>query len=138
MSRIKAAIVAAVLATTALLVPAAPAHADDWGNNNWTCDYYEICFDLLPASNWDIDWGIGHAFYWGNMHHDQEVMCDTTGWQECLFMMDVVDGVWNRDSTCDVKLWDVDGYGNWYVYYDVPRGWRGDYGQSRNNGHSRC
>jgi hypothetical protein len=138
MSRIKAAVVAAVLAAMALFAPSTPAQAYDSGNGNWTCDYYEICFNLMDASVWDTQWGIGHTFYYGNMYHDQYAECDTTGWEECTVLMDSANGFWNRDSTCSVTLWDVDGYGNWYKYGTYARGYRGNAGQYRNNGHSRC
>jgi hypothetical protein len=138
MSRIKAAIVAAAIGIAALVIPTAPAQAYDDGNGNAKCDTYEICFNFLDSSIWNTEWGIGHSFYWGSMAHNTYVMCDPTGWQECIGLMDEANGFWNRDSTCDVKLWDVDGYGTWFVYGDYGRGFRGNVGGRRNNGHSRC
>ncbi|WP_158839921.1 hypothetical protein [Saccharothrix deserti] len=46
----------------------------------------------------------------------------------------------NRDSTCTVYIWDVDGAGNWYKYAHQPRNsssWFYSLDR-RNNGHSRC
>jgi hypothetical protein len=137
-SRIRAAVVAVVITLVALVIPASPAHADDWGNGNWTCDYYEICFNGLSQSTWNYEYGVSHMFYYGNMHHDQEAICDAPASYNCILLMDAANGFWNRDSTCSVTLWDVDGYGNWYRYGTYARGFRGDVGGYRNNGHSRC
>lgn len=137
MSRFKVAVVAALIGAAALFLPTTPAHADDWGNNNWTCDYYEICFSGLSNSYWDQGWYVSHAFYYGSMHHGQEVLCDAAT-PSCMIMMDAVVGFWNRDSTCSVSLWDYDPYSGWYKYGTFPRGFRGDVGAQRNNGHSRC
>lgn len=45
----------------------------------------------------------------------------------------------NRDSTCTVWVWDVDGQGNWFTYASQPYNY-GSYQSisSYNNGHSRC
>ena len=137
MSKIKALVFAATLAITALAAPTSPAQADS-GNNNWTCDTYEICFNGLSHTSWNTSYGISHMFYYGNMHHDMEAICTEPGGISCILLMDHAVGFWNRDSSCSVTLWDVTGSGTWYSYGTFARGYRGDVGGDRNNGHSRC
>jgi hypothetical protein len=147
--KIKAALtsvtVAAAATAAVLAVPASPAQAynccTDIGDGSPNCNQYEICLRRDQEWLWDYDGYMSRDFYWGNMHHGQETfMYDPEPWRynPATFLMDNVVGVWNRDSTCDVKLWDYDGRTGWYTYSDVPRGWRVDWGDNRNNGHSRC
>jgi len=140
MTRITAAIVAIIIATAAQLARPAPAQADngDWGNLNHSCDYYEICFNALSHTIWYSQWGIGHAFYWGDMSHHDELLCTSEPINaSCGYMVNWVEGFWNRDSSCYVRLWDIVN-GAWTVYAQLPIGYRGDVGFERNDGHSRC
>jgi hypothetical protein len=131
--------IAAVAAVFA--VPAGPAYADDNGNGDHVCNQYEICFRASSADDWDYNGNYMHSFYWSNWRHGQEYL-----WPDPydpripppIVLMDNANGFWNRDSTCDVKLWDYDASYGWYTYYDLYRGFRGDVGEYRNNGHSRC
>lgn len=136
MRRFTAMLVAAgAVAVGAILAPVTPVYADN-GNGNWSCDTYEICFRAGSASDWDRDFRLSKTFYYGNMQHNQEYLCDPGS--TCIVLMDSADGFWNRDSSCSVKLWDVTSGGAWYYYAQLPRNYRADVTDYRNNGHSRC
>lgn len=112
---------------------ATPAQADI-GDKTESCVTGEIClyYDSLSSS-------YTRHFYWGDMSHYNDYFWDKdNNVRTGVSVEDDVRSVWNRDTACYVKMWDIDDYGSWYVYAIVPRGY-GDYiSFDLNNGHSRC
>ena len=134
MSKFRAALLGAVLGATVLLAPPAAALADD-GNGNSTCDYTEICLRWSSASDFSYNGNYMHTYYHSSWNHYKEYLYGQYG---SFFVQDSVKGVWNRDSSCRVQLWDFTSYSGWYVYADLPIGYRGDAGYHQNNAHERC
>jgi hypothetical protein len=136
-----AGLAGAVVAATAAL-PALPASANDNGDSSSACNYYEICFSEY-SSNWNQS---HHDFYYDANHyvtasHGAYTFnrgTSPTGHR----LMDAASGIWNRDSSCSVTLWDVDSRGVWFsigTYGNGSSGWVSLNGNgNRNNGHSRC
>jgi hypothetical protein len=135
MRKLQAAVWGAMLGVALLLVPANAASAADEGNGNNTCDRYEICFRAGSHSGFDVNAIQQHTYYNGSWNHSSEYLW--APWQyPTIVVMDHVKGVWNRDSSCRIQLWDY--YNGWYVYADLPMGYRGDAGYEINNAHTRC
>lgn len=135
MNRLKAAILGFLLGGASLLIPAGAAYADE-GDGDKLCDYTEICFRYGPASGFSINGDYMHTFYNSNWHHENEYLWGPAD-HCCPVVMDNANGFWNRDSSCRVQLWDITN-GNWYVYADLPIGYRGDAAYKINNAHTRC
>lgn len=137
MHTLKASIGAAITFGALLLSPATAAMADD-GDGNRVCNAYEICFRLSDASDFAINGNWMHTFWYSNKQHDQNWLYGPDWTAPSIILMDNANGFWNRDSSCDVKLWDVTSSGTWHLYADLPRGYLGNAGYNINNGHTRC
>jgi hypothetical protein len=124
---------------------ATPAYAsddqpDDNGNGLLSCGPGEICFKR--------DSGGPNSFlrhYWNsdndhNDNDDSKVFTDGGG-----PVMDNISSFLNRDTECDVNMYDVDGFGSWFVYRtvshdvnDTAYDFIGSSDNDLNNGHERC
>jgi hypothetical protein len=129
----------AIATTAALLALPTAAHADS-GDGSVYCNAGEICFSDAAGGTWTT--GIKH--FWYSANHRGYYFYGTG-----VPVVDHIGGYRNLDTQCSVFVWDVDGFGNWYVYSGLGteypavthtatyRGYSsGD--QNRNNGHTRC
>lgn len=134
------ALLATLIAVGSVVAPAAPASADS-GDGNVACNFGEICFrnndlgtDVLRKHFWfDANHHItsGHGAYkWWNA---------SGGFLTVRNVMDDADQMRNRDTVCTVRVWNVDGFGNWFWYTSQGPGSSSWIVVSEiNNGHSRC
>jgi hypothetical protein len=100
------------------------------------CENYEICFSYTNDTTTNL------KQFWYDANHGE-----VPGNHVAYFFhpngQRLMDNAWqmrNRDSDCTVYVWDIDSYGNWYVY-DSQGAQAGAYksiSHDRNNGHSRC
>lgn len=133
-----------IFAILATMFVASPANAADDGANTATCTHTEICF-----SEFTTDYQRSHRDFWywsshradgGSYRFRFKAGSNPTD----NYLLDRATGMWNRDSSCSVKLWDVTSGGTWYVagtYANNAGRWgplapQGN--ANRNNGHSRC
>lgn len=138
----------ASMLAAALLFPARPASAADIGDGTLGCYQGEICFTYIYVYGWVIDgsqvpYGIKH-FYYGDMDHSNNVF------HNGISLMDNIQGYYNFDTRCSIKMWDVLLSGAWIVYKTLPRSTGNIYldmgmqdstsfsARDINNGHSRC
>jgi hypothetical protein len=125
------------LAVTAGATAASAAYDD--GNpqgQQLVCENYEICFTWASSTTNDL------KQFWYSANHGA-----VSGSHVAYFFhpngQRLMDNSWklrNRDSSCTVYVWDIDSFGNWYVYASQGRQAGGylDMSHDRNNGHSRC
>jgi hypothetical protein len=129
---ILAGIVAGLLTMVALASPAHADHGDNWA----PCNSGEICFQLawdnFRTSDFQRD------FWWGDWDHSDDLFENVPPGESTFPLVDGATGVWNRDTECNVLLWDWDPYIGLWGYQVVPQGWRGNYAANRNNAHTRC
>ncbi|MEU8072549.1 hypothetical protein AB0B20_22610 [Micromonospora sp. NPDC049151] len=133
---------AVALSLGGVAVSATPAMALDQGANTPACTSTEICF-----SEYSSDWNRSHKDFWNSANHHQNNAHEPYTFNAGTNftrnqVMDRASGIWNRDTSCSVKLWDVNSQGTWYVLQTYDRfasSWvnLGSNG-NRNNGHSRC
>src|SRR4051794_34815943 len=128
------------MAAGLIAVSASPAAADS-GDGNVACNNGEICFQFTYGSNNSIKQFWNGANHYSNAAHGAYYWFSTlTGSQTSTLLLDRAEGLRNRDTSCTVYLWDVDAYGNWFMYDSEPKQstsfW--NIGAKRNNGHSRC
>lgn len=147
----KRATALAAVSAGLVLSMSAPAQAGlDQGNNDAACSSTEICF-----SEYSSNWGQSHKDFWNAANHYTVVPVSGQSVNEHAAytfnagtsftrheVIDSASGIWNRDSSCSVRLWDVDGVGGWNIMQTYARGtssWvaLSSYG-NKNNGHSRC
>jgi len=130
----------AVLALTligVLIATPSAASADD-GDGYYACNSGELCF-IEYANNTTYY----KHFYNGANHWTQEncTLCHSayTFHPDSHRLMDNANSFRNRDTQCNVYVWDVDGQGNWYPYMGATPG-NATYQSTsnRNNGHTRC
>jgi hypothetical protein len=100
------------------------------------CNNGEICFQLF----WDgfMTSDFQRHFYWNDWNHSND-LAGSPSMHNAYYIVDRVQGVWNRDTECNLALYDWDAAGNPVAYTVLPQGFpMGNWGAQRNNAHSRC
>ncbi|HEV2784583.1 MAG TPA: hypothetical protein VGX25_34810 [Actinophytocola sp.] len=141
MRRFITAGLAAIAFGVVLVAGAGAAQADDNGKNDGPqCSYTEICFRQTAGSD-----AMVKQFWYSANHARVEGVHDYYRWYETAtgsrgpYILDSARQLRNRDSSCTVYVWDMDGSGNWLKLWHQPANsgsWMAI--PPQNNGHSRC
>ncbi|MEV0004583.1 hypothetical protein AB0H28_20195 [Micromonospora sp. NPDC050980] len=130
--RVRHAIVATMVGAAAFAVGGTPAHADR-GDSKTACNSGEICFqwsyDNFSTSSYQ------RHFWYSDSNHANDYWSNIPDLYPALLMHNEAEGLWNRDSSCAVTVYDLSNYVTPYTTF--PRDFK--YSISpRNNSHKRC
>ncbi|CAL9491385.1 hypothetical protein SUDANB95_03224 [Actinosynnema sp. ALI-1.44] len=125
-----------------LLGGAGAAQADDDGKpgSGSACVATEICFREVAGSDARVKqfWYSANHAHVPNVHEPYRWWITSTGTRGS-YILDAANQFRNRDSSCTVYIWDMDGSGNWLRLWHQPANsasWMAI--PPSNNGHSRC
>ncbi|PWR09361.1 hypothetical protein DKT68_12420 [Micromonospora acroterricola] len=124
---------AAALAGIATVVAGGTAAQADKGDGNAACNRTEICFQF----SWDnfTTSSFQRHFWYNDSDHSNDIWGNVPDGNTSLWVANTAGGLWNRDSSCAVTVYDLSGYRTPYTVF--PRDFKAAI-SARNNSHKRC
>ncbi|MBL6274737.1 hypothetical protein JMF97_01010 [Micromonospora fiedleri] len=130
--RVRQIIAAAMTGAAAVAIAAAPAQADR-GDSKAACNKGEICFQWI-YDNFSTSSYQRH-FWYNDSNHGDDYWSNIPDLYPAFVIKDDAEGLWNRDTTCAVTIYDLANYATPYTTF--PRDFRAAI-SPRNNSHKRC
>ncbi|WP_328650446.1 hypothetical protein OG598_19210 [Micromonospora sp. NBC_00330] len=131
--RVRHVIAAAMAGAAAMAVGATPAQAVDRGDSKAACNRGEICFQWIN-DNFSTSSYQRH-FWYNDSNHGDDYWSNIPDLYPAFVIANGAEGLWNRDTSCAVTLYDFANYGTAYTTF--PRDFRAGI-SPRNNSHKRC